>query len=434
MKHTSLLLLIAGLTSLTSYSQNSTYKWAATAGGAGEDAGWSVATDQEGNVITVGIFNGSADFNPGPGTNILTSNGSMDAFIQKLDAEGNFIWVKKIGGGSFDAAFSLEVDQSGNIISSGTYSETVDFDPNVGEENLTSNGNSDVFIQKLDSSGNLIWAKTFGSTSSDDLKKITLDALGNLYLTGYIGDDTDFDPGVNTSIISISGSSNKDMYILKLYSSGEYVWAKTMGGGGVTQGAAIKLDNQGNIYIGARYSGTADFDPGMGVANHTASGIPIDNVIVKLDSQGDYVWSKGITGPNNDNVFGLGIDSQGDVYSCVMFQDLVDFDPSAGVDNINSIGYQDAYLTKLDTDGNYIWTKTFGSAGDDQAYSVDFDGAGNIYLTGTYSETADFDPSSGIANFSTNGGTDIFLVIMDLNGNYIENLSIGGTGMMLLSR
>src|SRR5690606_28763621 len=101
----------------------------------------------------------TVDFDPGIGVFNLTSNGSSDVFIQKLDVSGNFLWAKSFGGGpsSSAAAFSITIDNNGNIYTTGRFWATVDFDPGVGVYNLTSNGRHDIFIQKLDVNGDFLW-------------------------------------------------------------------------------------------------------------------------------------------------------------------------------------------------------------------------------------------------------------------------------------
>src|SRR5690606_1414173 len=115
-----------------------------------------------GNVYTAGTFIGTADFDPGAGVYYLSSEGDMDIFIQKLDTNGNFVWAKSMGGINWDYGYSVAVDVSGNVYTTGSFRETVDFDPGAGIYNLTSQGGTDIFIQKLDADGNFVWANRMG--------------------------------------------------------------------------------------------------------------------------------------------------------------------------------------------------------------------------------------------------------------------------------
>jgi hypothetical protein len=151
-----------------------------TFGGSSNEETLSIAVDRSGNIISSGYFNGTADFNPGAGTESLTSLGSIDAFVSKLDSSGNFLWAKRIGNSGGDNAKSVGVDTDGNVLIAGDFSGTVDFDPSDGTANLTSNGQGDIFISKFDPAGNFLWVKGFGGTSTDSGIYLAVDRSGNI--------------------------------------------------------------------------------------------------------------------------------------------------------------------------------------------------------------------------------------------------------------
>ena len=136
------------------------FVWAKQLGGTDSDQANSVAVDSSGNVYTTGSFSGTADFDPGAGTTNLTSAGSSDVFVSKLDSTGAFVWAKQFGGTGSDASNSVAVDSSGNVYTTGSFSGTVDFDPGGGTANLVSTGNGDVFVSKLSSAGAAIFLTT----------------------------------------------------------------------------------------------------------------------------------------------------------------------------------------------------------------------------------------------------------------------------------
>lgn len=183
-------------------------------GGTGEDIAHAVTVDASGNVFTTGFFNGTVDFDPGTGTFNLTSAGFDDIFISKLDSSGNFIWAKQIGNTLNDYSYSIALDSAVNIYTTGYFRGTTDFDPGPGIHNLTVVGGSDIFICKLDSSGNFIWANGFGSTDYDLGYSIALDAGANVYSTGYFLLTADFDPGPGSYNMTSAGMT--DVFILKL--------------------------------------------------------------------------------------------------------------------------------------------------------------------------------------------------------------------------
>jgi len=141
----------------------------------------------------------------------------------------NLAWAKSMGGTSADMGHSIIVDDWGNIYSTGFFDNTVDFDPGIGTHYLTAIGGHDIYIQKLDSSGALLWVKSFGGNLDDIGWSIALDNLGNIYSTGSFNSTVDFDPGPGNSFLTTTAMS-QDVYIQKLDSNGNFIWAKSMGG------------------------------------------------------------------------------------------------------------------------------------------------------------------------------------------------------------
>lgn len=143
-----LFFLFVGLILTANSTSAQTLKWVKQIGAGSHDQGRSIAFDASGNVYTTGTFNGTVDFDPGPGTYFLTSTAVEDVFISKLDSSGNFIWAGKWGGASFDLGLSIAVDSSGFVYTTGLFQGTVDFDPGAGTFNLTANF-MDGFVVKL---------------------------------------------------------------------------------------------------------------------------------------------------------------------------------------------------------------------------------------------------------------------------------------------
>ncbi|MFL3662628.1 MAG: SBBP repeat-containing protein [Flavobacteriales bacterium] len=407
------------------YIQAQNFEWAKSIGGTAQDHGSSVVIDDSGNIYITGKFEGTVDFDPGIGIYNLTSNGVYsDVFITKLDASGNFEWAKNIGGSSFDVGHSIDVDIYGNVYTTGSFIGTVDFDPGVGVFNLSGTGTA-TFISKLDPTGNFIWAKSIASGEGYD---VTIDAVGNVYTIGYFRGTVDFDPGAGIfNITSTSLFGDEDVFISKLDSVGNFVWAKNMGGSSDDRGVSIDVDILGNIYTTGYFNGTADFDPGVGVSNITSSGAR-DIFISKLDSAGNFVWVKSIGGTLHDQGFSLVADPMGNVYTTGLFQGVVDFDPGVGTFNLVSSGVREIFISKLDTVGNFLWAKKIGGTGYDDAQSITLDDIGNVYTTGGFEGTVDFDPGTSTFNLTASGSQDIYISKLDASGNFIWANNMGGTG------
>jgi Beta-propeller repeat len=422
------LLLVCGWLATPTYAQQG---WARAFGGTNGEFGTAVAVDAAGNVYTTGYFSGTADFDPGSGVASLTAVGSgRDVFVSKLDASGNFVWAKAFGGTSTDQGYGISVDAAGNVYTTGSFQGTVDFDPGSGVASLTSVGSDEVFMSKLDASGNYVWAKAFGGIFGDYGYSIAVDAAGNVYTTGFFYGTADFDPGPGVASLSAVGN-NIDVFVSKLNASGNYVWAKAFGGTNDEIGYGIALDASGNVYTTGRFTGTTDFDPSSGIANLTSAG-GSDVFVSKLNSLGNYVWAKAFGGTSDGDIgYGIALDASDNIYTTGNFQGTVDFDPGVGTANLASAGSFDVFVSKLNTSGNYIWAKAFGSTGIDVGYGIALDAAGNVYTTGGFGATVDFDPGSGVANLTPVGNNDVFVSKLDASGNYVWAKAFGGTNTEL---
>ena len=405
------------------YSINAqTFEWAKSFGGWSFDGGTSITVDASGNVYTTGFFQYTVDFDPGAGTTNLTSKGYSDVFVQKLDPLGNLVWAKSFGGTSSDGGNSITADALGNVYTTGYFGDTVDFDPGAGTTSLTSKGYSDVFVQKLDPSGNLLWAKSFGGTSSDGGNSITVDASGNAYITGYFIDTVDFDPGAGTTNLTSNGSF--DVFVQKLNPSGNLLWVKSFGGTSGDRGH-ITVDVSGNVYTTGEFGDTVDFDPGAGTTNHTSNGFS-DAFIQKFDPSGNLVWAKSFGGKSDDGGTSITVDALGNVYTTGFFRDTVDFDPGAGTTNLTSNWSSNVFVQKLDPSGNLLWVKSFGGTSNDGGMSITADASGNAYLAGFFRDTVDFDPGAGTTKLASKGGSDVFVQKLDASGNLLWVKSFGG--------
>jgi hypothetical protein len=423
MKKTTALLFTIFIGIITGQAQN--FQWAESMGSSAIEFGRSIATDSSGNVYTSGFFIGTADFDPGPGTINLISAGNRDIFISKFDTQGNIIWAKRIGGTGYDIATSITVDNSGNVYTTGKFSGTVDFDPGAGTSNLTSAGGGDIFISKLDPIGNFVWAKRMGGTGIINANTIALDNSGNVYTSGYFFRTADFDPGLGTSNLTSVGTS--DIFISKLDTAGNFIWARSIGGNSYDEATSIAADNSGNVYTTGSFAGTADFDPGAGTSNLTSSGSN-DIFVSKLDAAGDYVWAKKIGGAIAEFSESIAVDLSGNVYTTGSYTDTVDFDPGPGTTNLFSVGIYNVFVSKLDAAGNFIWAKSMGGTSSSSGgSSIAVDSFENVYLSGNFLDTADVDPGSGTVNLISLGSNDIFVAKLDAAGNFIWARSIGGT-------
>lgn len=411
----------------TAKAQN--FQWARSIGGTLQDEGRSVCVDANSNVITLGVFQGTIDVDPGPGIFNLVAAGNLDVFISKLDATGNFTWGKSIGGSAaYVQAHSIKTDATGNIYYVGEVQGIADFDPGAGISNI--NGvNNDIFIAKLDVSGNFVWAKKVGASNVESARALALDANANIYYTGSFTGTVDFDPGATTFNLSAPGSNKQDIFVSKLDASGNFIWAKNMGGTSDDIGYAIAIDINNNVYTTGSFSATADFDPGVGVTSFTAAA-STDMFISKLDANGNYLWAKQFTCAMGK---GIAVDNSFNVYTTSGFSGTVDFDPGPGTYTLATgvTGDADIFISKLDQNGNFVWAKKLGglNTNPDDGLAIALDASNNVYSTGLFSGTGDFDPGAGTYTMTSAGGSnnDVYISKLDAAGNFIWAVQMGGT-------
>lgn len=393
--------------------------WARHISGPDAEVANVIRVDARGYVVLAGLFSGIVDFDPGQEEHILTATGSYDAFILKLDPEGRFDWVNQMGGANSESIRGLAIDPRGNIYTCGAYTGTGDFDPGSNVLELTSAGESDVFITKMDWKGTLEWARSIGGANAESVDDVTVDAQGSVYTMGVFRHIADMDPGPGTANLNVMGGVYANMFVQKMDASGQYVWAKQVTGSYFQFGSEIKTDGTDNLYISGTFSETADFDPGPGTASLTANGY--DPFILNLDLDGKLVWARHITGNGNitEEAQSVCFDNEGAVYVCGTFSQTADFNPGPGVFNMTAAsGSEDAFLMKLDSAGNMVWARRTGSTGTDGAVSLQIDPYGNLFMLGSFVGTVDFNPLAPVNNLAAAGFVDIFLLNMTQNWNF----------------
>ncbi len=400
------------------------FLWARSWGGADIEGVEGLAIDGEGNIYTGGYFYGPVDFDPGPGTFLLTPSPTA-GFISKLDADGDFIWARHIGSSSIR---DVAVDGDGSVYATGSFSGTADFDPGSGDYPLTAVGSGDIFVVKLDSDGNLGWARQMGGDNSEDGLGIAVDGSGNVLTTGDFRGTVDFDPGDGVFDLTPTAGSpgGGDVFVSKLDGDGNFVWARQMGGPDHERGWSVAVDGDGNVVTTGHFDGVADFDPGAAVFNVTSAGEE-DVFVSKLDSAGNFVWARRIGGTDIDSSYGVAVDENGSVYTTGSFRRAVDFDPGSGVFNLSAVLGADGFVSKLDSAGNFVWAQQIGGSSSVVGRGVAV-GGGSVYALGSFDGVGDFNPQGGGFPVTSNGQSDVFLAkYADVAANVLRpQISEGG--------
>jgi len=396
-----------------------TFQWAKRIGGTTDDFGHRITYDSNGDILVAGYSEGTVDFDPNGGVFNLNSNPSGSNYVLKLSSAGNFIWAKINIPLYVYNIKKIAVDNYDNILIAGGLQNTRDFDAGAGTTNLTSNNFTDIFIQKLDVNGDFIWAKSFeGSDSYDLLRDLTFDDDNNIYTIGEFTGTVDFNPNFGTNQLVSNGP--KELFIQKLDENGNYIWAKNIGGDSYEVITDILIHNS-KIYTTGYFYSTIDVNPGAGIENMTSAG-NYDAFFLKLDLDGNYFWSKQITGSLTVGFGSLFIEND-KIVSAGALNGTVNFDPSGSGYSLTEIGIDDFCILELDTNGIFLNVKQIGNTGARaSATRITKDNQGNRYIYGAFRGTIDFDYNA-TTNFKTSSFTnqsDRFLLKYDVV-NYCFN-------------
>jgi len=242
-------------------------------------------------------------------------------------------------------------------------------------------------------------------------------------------------PNDPSSTVRIRISSMDDPSVRDLsdanFSIEESGWGLSFGGIGNENAYAIDLDSNGNIYVtGIFREMYVDFDPDPEGYDYHSSNGGTDAFVCKFDSLANFEWAQTWGGTAYDRAYDVAVDADGNVLVTGVFKGTnVDFDPDPRItekDLHSAVGSYDIFVSKFDTDGDFVWARTFGGLFEENGAGVDTDQFGNVYLTGSFRGDADLDPGSGTASHSALGVADVYLISLDADGDYVWSASWGG--------
>ncbi len=377
-----------------------------------------VASAEDGGAYATG-YEGQ-DEPPFTGSNVVLTH---------FDSHGVQDWRLAFGGqSSGNQGVAVRTLLDGSVAVLGNFEGTVDFDPGIGQDNWTTLGTYNVFVAKFSAEGGYRGVNVIGRGQGLAYAgSFTSDPLGNLVMVGMFYGSLDFDPSPTADIQSAAADSY-DAYVTKLNADGSYAWTRTFGGPGNDEAASVAVDSLGNILVAGGFRGTVDFDPGPGTDLHSASGFN-DIFVSKFTTAGSHLWTRTFPPDVNLDWPSITVDANGDPVFSSYFSGTVDFDPTAGMDFHTATTDADLFVTKLDADGNYLWTRTFEGEARAIPNDITVDPAGNIILAGAYSGTVDFDPGPGVEEHHSNGkfgGVDAFVVMLSVDGEFRWVRTIAG--------
>lgn len=313
------------------------------------------------------------------------------------------LWSERFGDLNLQRVQAVAVDASGNIFITGHFNGPI----SLGGGTLFGNGGYDIFLAKYNSDGNHLWSQSFGGAGIDEGLGLAVDSGGNVIMTGHIFNTVDLGGG-NLA------AQGDDIFLAKYSANGSHVWSQFFGDTQTDYGYSVAVDDSDNIFLTGRFNGTVNFGGGdlTGPAND-------DIFLAKFNANGVHQWSQQFGYLSNDRGYGVAADASGNVFLAGAFFGPVDFGggPLGG-------GSLNIVLAKFNGSGTHLWSKSFGSTGDDEGRSVCVDASGNVFLTGLFVTSADF----GGGAFTSAGGDDAFLAKFDAGGTHLWSRAFGSTG------
>ncbi len=305
----------------------------------------------------------------------------------------------------------VAVDPAGGVVLVGLFGGTVDFDPSLGTDEHSSRGHSDVFVSKLHSDGTYVWTRTFGGEREEQPRDIAVAADGSIYITGYFTLAVDFDPTEGVDVHS-TGSSDLNVhavFLTKLNGDGSYGWTSTIPPLAFATALAADAEN-GVVLLTHGY--------GMHLDRYSPGGV--------------HIWSASVTSAPSTSTWANGKDvavgDDGAVFVVGSFRGPLDFDPTAGTDERVSLGEIDAFILRLTSEGDYAGTITIGApSGRCGPTSVTVSDDASVYVTGSFEDTVDFDPSENEDLHVSCGSSDVFVTKLFASGDYAWTRTIGGS-------
>lgn len=418
------------LLTMSTQAQGIDFIWAKHMSSSGLDYSTAIVSDNNGNVYTTGNFYSTAtDFDPGPNTNNLATAGDADIFVQKLDSNGNLLWVHSFGGtvgnGGTDVGYAIALDELNNVYITGYYRGTVDFDPSQNTSNLTSAGQEDIFILKLNNNGAFAWVKSIGTINIERAIDLKVNK-GYIYVTGYYSRQTDFNPG--QGVFTLPNPLGISSYILKLDTLGDFVWAKAIGGANansLVNTKAIAIDASKNVLITGNFIGTSEFDPSSNSQLLNAFGNS-DIFVLSLDSAGSFNWVKQMGGTGNDYAADIDIDRYRNIVLTGSFEATADFDPSPSTQNLTAGNMADVFIQKLSPNGILIWVKQLAGIDEISASSIMVNQSAEIYAAGSFKDSINVNTGNNPYYLDAIGRIDNYLLKLDSAGTFNWAQQIGG--------
>ncbi|MFI5151465.1 MAG: T9SS type A sorting domain-containing protein [Bacteroidia bacterium] len=394
------------------YDSNLVCKWAFQVGGPNDDYAYGNLCDKYGNIYVTGIFSGTnVNFNP-HGYHPLTSTASSNIFLAKYDTAQKFKWAFNLNGrggcayaggsGSYQAS-GLMFDKTGNVILNGSFSDTANFNPLGPVHNLVATNGFNPFLAKYDTAGKYIWAISISGDSTEAFSGMTLDTVGNIYVTGTFQGTVDFDPSSGVYNLKSYGIC---AFIAKYGPGGNFIWAKKLPSSAKNSNGDDVKYGKNFIYLSGRFYGQMNFGSGPTADSVIAPNSYSYTYILKLDLSGNHIWSFSIANAMDYHPGQLYLDKNGNIVAGGVFWGTADFDPSPLKYNLNAGSnqiYLDAYYASYTENKIFNWAFNIGGNFETMNGQVKLTSNNKLYTSGAFWGTDNFANTGPSYNLTSAG-------------------------------
>lgn len=400
--------------------------------GTSEKSILSMVADADHNLIIVGFFSDTVNFDAGQSDFSLISNGVKDAFIAKYDNQGGFIWAIAMGGTDDDYCKAVSTDSVGNVFVTGVYRQSVDFDPGDEVYNLVNTVFWNNFIAKYDANGNFQFAFDFGQFGNDGRSIVAVPSGGFLVAGQMVNLGAYFNPNDLADLTLPMGSD--DAYVCKYSSDGDYLWHKTFGSHADNsnfheKANSVTLDQNENIILAGTFIDT------LILALSTPDTLLCSNekstFLISLDQSGNINWGQRICSfysNSKSDAYSVCVDYENDILLAGKATNFLQFTEDSEFQDFPFLYYN--YISKWSDQGSFIWAIPVIDKMADGEKSLATDLQNSIFCTGAFGGFAnyayDFDPGPDSSFFYPKGFHDTYVIKFDHNGFYKSGFQLGG--------
>lgn len=417
--------VIAGLSDafIAKFDNDGNRLWSTYFGGPTDDFGQHITLDGQENVLLTGTTNSQTGIATAAAAQATFGGGVGDGFVAKFTNDGQLLWATYLGGTGDEFSNGLTADGAGNVFIAG-WTDSANGIATAGAHQMGFAGIQDVFVAKYNTSGQLQWSTYFGGAARDIGLQVEADISGDILLSGWTVSQT----GIATTGVhqEMYGGGQADAYLARFSTDGILQWGTYYGGPREEYGDALRLDQQGNIFL----AGPANSDAGIATAgtHQAVHAGGYDGFLVKFDAAGQRQWGTYCGGNQDESAYGIAQDASGNLF-LTGYTNSGNGIATAEAPQTNFAGGNwDAFLVKFSATGQREWGTYHGGLLDNQSFAVEVDAAGRAFIAGLTASDPEMATPGAYQEVFGGGDADVLLArfspcsepVLDVpNGGYL---------------